>query len=303
MNNYRKEDAFVSIVMVVKDDERIIESQIKKIVYLIDINFNNYEIIIVDNYSKDSTLKIIQNLGIRLTIIELSRKHNLQDAFNAGIDATVGDFIFEIRNIFIIDKIDIFYDMYKKSSEGNDFVFYTSKTRKFTSKVYYRMLNGYFKEKISSKIFSPLVILSSRRGQNKIFESGNVIINRELSYLLTGLNSIIIGGEIKYKETKKTPEKIDLFINTLIHYTNIIPNVASFITVFFSLVSIVFFIFSIAAFFLIETVAGWASTNAFIAFSFSGVFLMMAIVLKYLSNIINISKRTKSYSYKSFNKY
>jgi glycosyltransferase involved in cell wall biosynthesis len=303
VNNYRKEDAFVSVVMVVKDDERIIENQIRKILYLLDNNFNNYEIIVVDNNSKDSTLKIIQNLGIRLTTIELSRKHNLQDAFNAGIDATVGDFIFEIRNINTIDKFDIFYDLYRKSSEGNDFVFYTSKTTKLSSKIYYRIINDYFKEKISSKIFSPLVILSSRRGQNKIFESGNVIINRELSYLLTGLNSIIISGDIKYKETKNTPEKIDLFINTLIYYTNIIPNVASFITVFFSFASIVFFIFSIAAYFLIKTVDGWASTNAFIAFSFSGVFLMMAIVLKYLSNIINISKKTKSYSYKSINKY
>jgi glycosyltransferase involved in cell wall biosynthesis len=303
VNNYRKEESFVSIVLVVNDNESFIGKQLLKIKDLIETNFNNYEIIVVDNHSKDSTLKIIKNLGIRITTIELSRKHNLQEAFNAGIDATIGDFIFEIRSISAIDKIDIFYDLYKKNTEGNDFVFYTSKTNKFTSKLYYGIINSYFKEKTSSKILSPLVIVSSRRGLNKAVESGNLIVNRELSYVLTGLKSVIITGDIKYKGTKKTPEKIDLFINTLIHYTNIIPNIASIVTIFFSLTSIGFFIYSIIAYFLIKTVDGWASTNAFIAFSFSGVFLMIAIVLKYLSNIISISKKTKSYSYKSINRY
>jgi dolichol-phosphate mannosyltransferase len=296
-----KEQNFISIIILTHNSEKIIGYKLNLLNEFISGHFLNYEIIVVDNFSTDKTLEIIQNLGIRLTIIELSRYHSNQQSLKAGIDASVGDFILEIEDINLIYSFDVILELYKKSLSGYDFVFYNSSKTSISSRLYYLIINKYLKQKLSHTLGSSIMVLSSRRGQNKTSETGNIIVNRNISYLLSGLNSFLVINKIK-KKKRNFFENVDYFIDTLIHYTNIIPLLSSYISVFFAFVSLVFLTYSVFAFFIQGTVEGWASTNTFLSFSFGGIFLMFSISSKILINLLSYLKNQKQYSYKSIDK-
>lgn len=186
--------------------------------------------------------------------------------------------------------------------DGNDFVFLSPKKSRITTKLFYKMMRQYYKKQFKADIDSTIMVISSRRGLNKTAETGDVIVNRNISYLLSGLEYQFIYTELEKQNTRGFFERTDLFVETLIHYTDIIPKLGSLISLFFMMISILFLIYSFSAYFIIGTIEGWASTNTFLAFSFSGIFLMLSLLSKYMLSILHLSKRTKQYAFKSVTK-
>ncbi len=299
MKEYSKEENFLSVILLVHNNEKSIVEKINNLNDVLEHNFKNYEIVVVDNFSSDQTLDKLNSMDSKMTIVELSRKHNTQQALISGVDICIGDFIVEIEDISSIENFDMIMDIYRTSLQGYDFVFYSPKKAKYTSKIFYLLINNYFKKRLNAAINSTIMVLSSRRGQNKTSETGNVIANRNISYLLSGLNYKVIYTDLRKTNNRGFLENIDLFVDTLIHYTDLIPKAATFISMFFASISGLFLIYSFIFYFTIGTVEGWASTNTFLAFSFTGIFLMFAFVSKYLLNILSISKKTKQYTFKS----
>jgi glycosyltransferase involved in cell wall biosynthesis len=302
MKKFNKEDNFISTVLVVNNNSKILEDKLKLLNNVLESNFKNYEIIIVDNFSADNTLEILNKVDFKINVIELSKKHNSQQAIRAGIDLSIGDFIIEIEDIRQVEDFNILIDLYKTCLQGNDFVFYSPKRIPLSSKIFYKIINNYFKNKLHSDINSSILVISSRRGQNKTAETGSIIINRNISYLLSGLKYEVIYTDKQYKNKRGFFENVDLFIDTLIHYTDIITKTATYIALLFFGVSISFLLYGISIFVTIGAIEGWTSLTMFLSVSFSGLFLMFAIVFKYLFSILSVTKKTKSYSFKSITK-
>jgi len=303
MHRSYKEENFLSAVIVARNYQAGIIERLSELDTWLASNFNNYEIVVVDNFSSDLTLDLLKKSDLKLTIIELSRRHNVQQALRAGVDISIGDFILEIEDIAEVDDFNVIQNLYSNCLEGHDFVFYSPRRTRLLSKLFYLVINRYFKNSFSGDISSAIMVISSRRGQNKTVEAGNLVVNRNIAYILTGLKYQSVFADIRIKKRKRgSLEDIDLFVDTLIHYTDLIPILATIIASLFFLTSFIFLIYSFTAYFIIGTVEGWASTNTFLAFSFSGVFLMLAFISKYLLNVLNISKKRKQYVYRSITK-
>ena len=294
-----KEDNYVSVVAVVRNMENSIEEKMKKLDETLSVNFLHYEIVMVDNFSTDKTLLKLSELNKKITIIELSRPHNLQQALMAGVDISIGDFIIEIDNISYIEDFSIIMDLYHTSLEGYDFVFYSPKKIPLGSRLFYKLINNYYKSKFNSDINSALIVLSSRRGQNKVSETGSIVVNRSISYVLSGLNYKTLLSDVKYINHRGFMENLDLMFETLINHTNLIPKVATGISLLFFIISLGFLFYSIFIFTTIGAIVGWTSITMILSFSFCGVFLMFAVALKYLFSILNVTKKAKPYSYRS----
>lgn len=296
------EQNYISVVLVVNEENKEIITKIQNINKILKNNFKNSEIVIVDNTSKNSSLESLNTLDFKHTEIKLPIKHRTQQALNAGTAIAIGDYILEIEDIsFDIDYNKIM-EMYKKSQEGYDFVFLTPKKLRKSSKIFYNILNKYFKNSFNEDISSSVMTLSSRRGQNKVAEVGKRIINRNVAYVLSGLKSSSIVVDMSYKNNRGFSENLMLMFDTLIYYTDAIMLFTQRLAfVFFALFGLGV-IYSLITRIVRETVEGWASLFIVLSLGFFGIFLILSIIIRYLHHILQNSLNSKDYIYRSVNK-
>ncbi|WP_336008522.1 glycosyltransferase family 2 protein [Fusobacterium polymorphum] len=296
------EQNYISVIIVVNDEKKNIIEKINKINDILKNNFKNSEILIVDNTSKKISFESLKNLKINHTIIKLPIKHGNQSALNAGIAMAIGDYIVEIEDIsFDIDYNQI-VDLYKKSQEGNDFVFLTPKQSRWSSKIFYKILNRAFRNMFESDINSSVMTLSSRRGQNKIVEVGKRIINRNVAYVLSGLKSSSIFIDIKYRNKRNFSSNLMLMFDTLIYYTDVVMLFSQQLSFIFFILFGLGAVYSIVQKLFFDIVKGWASIFTLTSLGFFGIFFILSIIIRYLHHILRNSLNSKDYIFGSIEK-
>ena len=65
-------------------------------------NFNNYEIILVDNNSVDNSIQLAKSIFNNLKVIKLNRNYGFAKAVNEGIKQSKGEYLFLLNNDVII---------------------------------------------------------------------------------------------------------------------------------------------------------------------------------------------------------
>lgn len=296
------EQNYISVIIVVNDEKKNIIEKINKINDVLKNNFKNSEILIVDNTSKKISFESLKKSGINYTIIKLPIKHGNQSALNAGIAMAIGDYMVEIEDIsFDIDYNQI-VDLYKKSQEGNDFVFLTPKQSKWSSKMFYKILNRSFKDMFEADISSSVMTLSSRRGQNKIAEVGRRIINRNVAYVLSGLKCASIITDIKYKNKRSFSSNLMLMFDTLIYYTDVVMLFSQQLSFIFFILFGLGAVYSVVQKLFFDIVKGWASIFTLTSLGFFGMFFILSIMIRYLHHILRNSLNSKDYIFGSIEK-
>lgn len=87
-------DCFVSVVAPLRDDEDIVAGFVEEVCAVLHERFTNYEVVLVDDRSRDRTLDVLQHLltqhaGVR--VVRLSRSFGQETAIAAGLDSAIGD--------------------------------------------------------------------------------------------------------------------------------------------------------------------------------------------------------------------
>ncbi len=296
------EQNYISVVAVLNDKQASSVNKIKRIHDILKRNFKNFEIVVVDNLSGSKKLGLLAEEGIHHTVVNLSMKHGNQQALNAGMALAIGDYLVEIEDLaFDIDYNQII-EMYRKSQSGYDFVFLTPKTTKLSSKLFYSVLNRYFRNIFKSDISSSVMILSSRRGQNKIAEVGKRVVNRSVAYAVSGLKSTSIETDITYKNSRSFTDNLVLTFDTLIYYTDVITVMSQRIALGFLCLFAAGIIYSLVLKFSNQAIEGWASLFLLISFGFFGMFFVLSIVIRYLHHILRSSLNSKDYIFSSVDK-
>ncbi len=117
---------------------------------LSSLTADNYEIIFVNDGSKDSSISIIKSLASqdgKIRFIDLSRNFGHQNAVFAGMDHSTGDAVV-IIDADLQDPPEVIADLYKKLQEGYDVVYAQRIARKgeswhklLTAKYFYLLIN------------------------------------------------------------------------------------------------------------------------------------------------------------------
>ena len=119
-----KSDCFVSVVAPFQDASAIIETFICKTIPILEENFKNYELVLIDDGSQDDSLRKVQGLlghqkGIRL--IQLSRRFGTDVAISAGLESVIGDYV--VVMIPSMDSPELIPAIVERSRSGIDVVF------------------------------------------------------------------------------------------------------------------------------------------------------------------------------------
>jgi dolichol-phosphate mannosyltransferase len=93
-------DLHVSVVAYVRNDAAIIESFVRETTSLLAANYENYELILVDDGSTDETVARVKPLLAQLEairVLKLSRHFGQDIAFTAGLESAIGDYVLTMR--------------------------------------------------------------------------------------------------------------------------------------------------------------------------------------------------------------
>jgi len=142
----------ISVVIPMYYEEEVVDICYKRVVNNLKklSDKYNYEIIFINDGSKDSTLEILKKIASNddnVKIISFSRNFGHQAAVTAGIRNVTGDAVI-IMDADLQDPPELFEGMIEKWEEGYDVVYGKRKTREgesifklFTARMFYNTLN------------------------------------------------------------------------------------------------------------------------------------------------------------------
>ena len=120
MNSNEKLDKnFISAVVYINtaDSAQSFENFIERLDAWLAGTFVKYEVIFVDDDSKDDYMEIIRNYkkehdNVMMTILHMSGRQGMEKSMNAGRDMAIGDFVFEFDECvfnFKEEQLDLVY--------------------------------------------------------------------------------------------------------------------------------------------------------------------------------------------------
>lgn len=299
----------ISVIIPMYYEEEVAEECYKRMTSVLqNIENYDYEIICINDGSKDKTLTILENLAIkdkRLKVLSFSRNFGHQCAVTAGLKFVTGDVIV-IIDADLQDPPELIPEMLKLWEAGNDVIYGKRKTRDgesafklFTAKMFYKTLNAL------SDVEIPKDTGDFRLVDRKVVDTINSL--PEHNKFLRGLFSWVgykqipfqyerkerFAGKTKYPLKKMLKLASDGIISfstkplKIVGGLGIISIVISFILLIYALISYIFKLNNLSA--------GWTSLMLGITF-FAGVQLLsLWIMSEYIARIYDESKNRPQY--------
>lgn len=305
-----KEKNFVSAVIYVHNAENRIEDCLQTIIAVLEENFEHSEIICVNDGSTDKSVELIRRASAKavttsISVLNMSHFHGLELAMNAGVDLSIGDFVFEFDNTVLdYDRAEIMR-VYRRSLEGYDIVSASpDRKQRFTSRVFYRVFDYFTSLPYNMNTESFRVL--SRRVINRIGSMNKAVFYRKAVYANCGLKTDnIVYPAVRCDNNTDSVEKKyrrRLAVDSLILFTDLGYKFSVSMTFLMMFIALFMLIYSIVIYFTRNPVAGWTTTILFLAVAFLGLFGILTIVIKYLQLLLELVFKRKQYNFESIEK-
>lgn len=298
-----KEKNFISALVYLHNGESRVIGFVDELNKCLGVHFNNYEIIVVDDCCTDCSVTKLKawasGLELPLTLIHMSIYHGLENAMNAGLDASIGDYVFEFDSIQAPYDFRIVFEAYSKAIEGNDIVCVCPSETRNGSKLFYKLFNA--NSESSYQLRTDAFRVVSRRAINRVHASNAYLPYRKAAYAASGLkmSHIDFNGKVESGIQKR---RSSTAIDSLILYTNAGYRISIGITIFMMVIALFELVYTIAVYCNGHPIEGWTTTMLVMTFGFLGLFFVFSIVIRYLSLSINLAFRKQKYLIESIEK-
>ena len=300
------EKKFVSLVIYLHNSAEYLRKFMDTVIPVFEKNFEQFESVCVNDACTDHTIELLKeyveekHLTAMVNVVHMSFFQGLESAMNAGRDISIGDFVYEFDDIFVDYEPNLIIDVYQKLLEGNDVVSASSKGKlRLTSRLFYALYNRTSRGK--GKIGPETFRIVSRRAINRIKSMGQYIPYRKAVYHNCGLKTATINydsaqKDVRIKNKTIASERTSLALDSFIYFTNALERISAIISGVF-----LFFIVAMALYIIHDAISasrpveGWLSTMGFLALGFFGVFVLLTIILKYLSVLLNLIFKQQRY--------
>nr|WP_320027092.1 glycosyltransferase [uncultured Acetobacterium sp.] len=303
-----KEKNFVSAVIYIYNDEDRIRDFLGKINDVLNANFEHYQIICVNDASDDNSLAMIREMGKTvkgtvINIVNMSFYQGVELSMNAGIDLSIGDFVFEFDNMVMDYDPKLMMEVYNHSLTGYDIVNAAPKRpgRK-TSWLFYSVFNRYSHSPNPLRTENFRVL--SRRAINRVHSMSKTIPYRKAVYANCGLkiDTIEYHNDLSctkaYNAETKNQRK-EMATDSLILFTNVAYKITIAAAVFMMMATFGIGIYTLFSYVYEDVVSGYTSMMLVIVFGFFGVFVILAVIIKYLSMLMELVFSKQKYTIES----
>lgn len=218
----KKEANFVSAVVYTSDESRNIEKFLKQLIDGLDAHFQHFEIILVDDCCKknreviDAFCTTVERAKM-ITVVRMSIKQGIETCLRAGLDVSIGDFVFEFDTLDFDFSTELLWNVYKSAIEGNDIVSVVTKHNSMSRKLFYKLFNNYSYSDYD--INATLFRLVSRRAINRVLTLKMDCSFRQAAYASCGLKN----SDVEYdgRANSKKERGMNLAIDSFLLYTSI----------------------------------------------------------------------------------
>lgn len=306
MSQITREKNFISSVVYMHNDSDRVVTFLEKLSEVLEKNFDKYEIICVNDNSDDKTVECLKEYlsetkDIKaISLINMSYYQGLEAAMNAGRDLAVGDFVFEFDSAQMDYPEELIMQVYHTALDGFDVVAAAPKNKvSLTSKLFYSVYN--WGNKTKNHLRQERFRMISRRAINRVNQLNSYVPYRKAMYVMCGLKvqSIPYENGVTANRSRNKQEKESrnvLAFDSFIIFTDILEKISLFLCGVFLAVMLFIAGYVIwSVFSEVRPVEGWMSIMGLIAFGFFGLFLLLTLILKYLSVILNMSFKRQRY--------
>ncbi|MNC27009.1 putative glycosyltransferase [compost metagenome] len=223
----------------------------------------------------------------------------------AGLNKSMGDFVFEIESLDLDFDVEILYEMYKTStSKGFDIVAAASDQTGWKSRAFYKLINkvSYLNLSLSTET----IRLVTRRALNAMQNLKEKVRYRKALYELTGYSKTLIHYKaVNKSHTRKVNrENISTAMDVLISFSNFGLRAAHILTFSFFVFSLLMGGYALYNYFFNKSVVeGWTTLMILMSLGFAGLFFIGGVIGEYISRILIEIQNRPFYSTKSVEMY
>lgn len=297
-----KEKNFVSCVVYLHNEGSSVREFLGKISRVMRDNFEKYEIVCVNDGCVDDTVDQVRLFLAEeehktvVSLVNLSYYQGMESAMNAGGDLAVGDFLFEFDKCELDFAPSLIMEVYRRALEGYDVVAAAPKFGvPLSSKMFYMLYNWSSRHK--GKIRQERFRVVSRRAVNRVNQMNAYIPYRKAMYMNCGLKTDTICYDNKElarrsRNREERGSRNTLAVDTLILFTSVLEKLSLTVSVvLFGALLIMFGYLIFSIFSKVRPVEGWLSIMSLMSFGFFMMSVMLTLILKYLSLVLNMSFR------------
>lgn len=304
----------ISIIIPAYNEEESLPILYERLSKLMEaMNSYEFEILFINDGSKDKTIEIIKSMrekDNRICYVDFARNFGKEIAMIAGLDYATGDCVV-FMDADLQDPPELIPELVKYWEEGYDDVYAKRRSRKgetwlkkFTSKLYYRVLQHVTKVEIQEDTGD--FRLLDRRCVNALKKLRESQRNTKSMFSWIGYKKkeVLydrdprIAGSTKWNYAKL----MDLAIDGITSLTTSPLRISTFIAIPTFMVLFVYFIYVIAKSIIIhEAIQAFQAIILLILF-FSGIqILLFGIIGEYLGRIFNETKNRPLYLVNEYN--
>ena len=297
-----KDNNFISAVVYLHNDGARAVEFCRTVAAELDANFKQYELVVVDDACTDDTVAQLRAWGKEqvapLTILHMSTYHGLENAMNAGLDAAIGDYVYEFDSTELCYPAELIFKAYQTALTGSDIVSVCPRTVRGSSGLFYKVFNAHSQS--AYRLRTDAFRLVTRRAINRVHASSAHLPYRKAAYAACGLKmaDLFFEGSI----TEKRAGRFNLAIDSLALYTDAGFKVSMGITLCMLGLALAELLYTLLIFFTGHPVAGWTTTMFVITVGFAGLFAVLTIVVKYLSLLLDLTFKQQKYLVESIEK-
>lgn len=303
-----RKDTLLSVIAPCYNEEEVIGEFITRTVSVLEENFPNYELILIDDGSKDATVEKIaeyQRKNSNIRIIRFSRNFGKEAAVTAGLETAEGEIVVMLDSD-LQDPPSLIPHLLEKLDSGYDIVSAQHTIRKketwlkkSTSKMFYKIAAS------MTGLTIPDTVGDYRAMRRKVVDAVISVKDNvrymKMIYAYVGFRNATVlyereprfAGVTKYNYPRLIEAALDAIISFSdkpLRYISIMSVGVSAFALLLTVYVILYKLFSG------DYVAyGWTSLVVLINMLFCLLFAFLAVISEYISRILRESKRRPLY--------
>lgn len=301
MAGSERKTQFVSAVVYVHDAEGALGRFLRALTGALEALFENYEVVCVDDASTDGSAGVIRAVAAErpqtvISVVSLGVFHGVERAMRAGVDTAIGDFVYTFERPGIPLEARMVAEVFERACEGHDVVSAVpAGGGELSSRLFYDVFNRF--STLPGPLGTELFTLLTRRAINRVGALTSSTPLAKAAYASSGLSRSSVAYEVDLASEPAgfSRERRERAIDSLLFYTSVGYQAAKTLSLIMLGVTLLSLVYAVAVFLTGRPVEGWTTTIVLVSFCFAGLFLLMVLIVKYLSLILSQLVRKSDY--------